>query len=291
MAKKLGDEIRRMVLPFEVKAVKESSDGRHAGEFTGYAAGIHNIDRVGDMILPGAFTDDLPRFLAEGVVCWQHDWMTPIGVPLEAFEDTFGLLTRARVSNTAQGKDAMTLIKDGVVKKLSIGYRAQTYEWVNRAGLIAYLATTNLSEQRRQEIIRTYDEFELDECFLLKKLKLYEFSPVTVPANPNANIITAKNLLTGLTFADHSKAVLTAVQGLTERVRGINTLREQQQRKANPIHAQICDEIAQELALIADDLEGIAIAIRQTDQPKTDEAARIFAEFQLIEARQLGVAA
>jgi len=85
--KKIGDEIRRMTVPFEVKSVKADDSGQYAGEFMGYAAGIHNIDRVGDMILPGAFVEDLPRFLNEGVVCWQHDWMTPIGVPMEARED------------------------------------------------------------------------------------------------------------------------------------------------------------------------------------------------------------
>ena len=66
-----------MTVPFELKAAS-SVDGM-AGEFSGYAAGIHNIDAVGDMILPGAFNADLPRFLAEGAVCYQHDWTMPMG--------------------------------------------------------------------------------------------------------------------------------------------------------------------------------------------------------------------
>src|SRR5262249_38615564 len=206
--KTIGDEIRRMTVPFEVKSVKASEDGQYAGEFTGYAAGIHNIDRVGDMILPGAFVEDLPRFLQEGVVCWQHDWMAPIGVPLEAKEDNYGLMTRARVSNTMQGKDAMTLIKDGVIKKLSIGYRVQNYDWVDRAGLVSYLQTSGLAPERQDAILRQYDELELMELFLLKKIRLFEYSPVSVPANPNASIIAAKGATgaSNLPLASRDKA-------------------------------------------------------------------------------------
>jgi HK97 family phage prohead protease len=288
----ISDEIRRMALPFEVKSTEIDYQGEHAGEFTGYAAGIHNIDRVGDMILPGAFKDDLPRFLADGVVCWQHDWMNPIGVPLEASEDGYGLMTRCRVSKTSQGIDAMTLIRDKVVKKLSIGYRVESYEWVDRAGLIAYLKGCGLSEQRQQGIIQQYDEMELDECFLLKKIKLYEYSPVTVPANPNAIITDSKNLgqLSGLTFQQHSEAALSVVQGLAARVKSITSWREQHDKKANPIHAQLCEAIAEELGLMADDLEGIAMAIRQTE-PKSAEPDTLLAEFLRLEARSLGVAA
>src|SRR5262245_57389664 len=91
---------RVITAPFLLKSAKTESSGPYAGEFSGYCAGINNIDRVGDMILPGAFTDDLPRFLKEGVVCWQHDWEKPIGKPLEANEDSYGLFVKCRVSNT-----------------------------------------------------------------------------------------------------------------------------------------------------------------------------------------------
>ena len=94
------DDIQRKTLAFEVKQAELMDGGQYAGEFTGYAAGILNIDSTGDMILPGAFNADIPRFLSDGVVCWQHDWMTPIGVPLEAKEDGYGLLTRSRISRT-----------------------------------------------------------------------------------------------------------------------------------------------------------------------------------------------
>jgi len=292
-----NQEIRRMTVPFEIKSAEILTAGQFAGEFAGYAAGIHNIDRVGDMILPGAFNDDLPRFLNEGVVCWQHDWMSPIGTPLEAYEDNYGLYSKCRVSKTTQGNDVMTLIRDGVVKKLSIGYRVQSYEWVDRAGLIAYLKSCGLGQQQQQSILQQYDEMELDELFLLKKIRLFEYSPVTVPANPNAIITDSKNLrlLSGLTFKEHSEAALSVVKELAARVKGITAWRAEHERKANPFHAELCEMIAQELALMSDDLEGIAMAIRQTSptpEPKSDDdISKLYVEFLKLEAQGLGCAA
>ena len=233
-------------LPFEVKAAEMSDGGQYAGEFTGYAAGILNIDTTGDMILPGAFTEDLPRFLADGVVCWQHDWMTPIGAPLEAREDGYGLLARARISRTTQGLDAMTLIRDGVVKRLSIGYQVLDYDVVDRAGLARTIAAYGLSPERQSAIMTTFDERSADIVYLLKKLKLYEFSPVTVPANGNARILDAKSL-TGLTFRAHADTVLAAVAGIETRIKEIDALRKSEGRKSSPAHGEMCMEMADDL--------------------------------------------
>lgn len=51
---------------------------------------------------------------------WQHE--TPIGRVFEAEDRDAGLFIRARISDTAQGRDALTLLRDGVVNKFSIGF-------------------------------------------------------------------------------------------------------------------------------------------------------------------------
>jgi uncharacterized protein len=287
-AQPITDELRRMTVPFELKAAK-SSDDSFAGEFEGYAAGIHNIDSVGDMILPGAFTDDLPRFLSDGVVCWQHDWMTPIGKPLEAYEDGKGLFTKSRISKTTHGNDAMVLIRDGVVKKLSIGYRVKAYEWVDREGLIAYLSGVVMDEDRRKSILAQYDELELSEVFLLKKVKLYEYSPVTVPANNAADITAAKGLLAGLSFKDQSETVLAAVKELATRASEIHALRANEGRKTTLSNERRegLQHIAAELLSASDSLK----ALLSETESKADEAeARAaFAQYQLTVARINGV--
>jgi len=287
-----ADEIRRMTVPFEVKSVKMAEgESSYAGEIEGYAAGIHNIDRAGDMILPGAFAADLPRFLSEGVVCWQHDWADPIGSPVEAREDSFGLWTKSRISKTTRGVDAMTLIRDGVVKKMSIGYSVQDYESVNRSGLMAYLAGTTLAEERKAGILAAFDEMDIGFLFLLKKIKLYEYSPVSIPANPNAMITDAKSL-TGLTFAQHSEAVLTAVEGLRERIAEITALRSEQGRKANPAHLELIDNLSDRCASVIQELHRMNEALKPedpADDQKTIEARAAFAQFLRLQAQNLGV--
>jgi HK97 family phage prohead protease len=294
------DEIQRKTLAFEVKAAEMMDGGQYAGEFTGYAAGILNIDNVGDMILPGAFAADIPRFLSEGVVCWQHDWMTPIGVPLDAKEDGYGLLTRSRISRTAKGLDAMTLIRDGVVKRLSIGYQVQDYDAVDRAGLARTVATYGLPQDKQMSILAKFDEQGRDVVYLLKKLKLYEYSPVTVPANDKAIIMDAKQL-TGMTFVDHSRAVLTAVEGLEARIKDITELRATQGRKGNPQHGKACGEMADELEKACGRLRKMAIELMGMDngesedddepmKPDMDYAKSLYAEFLKLEAQRLGAA-
>lgn len=287
-----ADEIRRMTVPFEVKSVKMAEgESSYAGEIEGYAAGIHNIDRAGDMILPGAFAADLPRFLSEGVVCWQHDWADPIGAPVEAREDSFGLWTKSRISKTTRGMDVMTLIKDGVVKKMSIGYSVQDYESVNRSGLMAYLAGTTLAEERKASILAAFDEMDIGFLFLLKKIKLYEYSPVSIPANPNAMITDAKSL-TGLTFAQHSEAVLTAVEGLRERIAEITALRSEQGRKANPAHLELIGNLSDRCASVITELHRMTEALKPedpADDQKAIEARAAFAQFLRLQAQNLGV--
>jgi HK97 family phage prohead protease len=279
-------EVQRKTLPFEVKATTEP-DAQFAGTFEGYCAGIHNIDRAGDMILPGAFADTIADFLAEGVVCWQHDWATPIGVPLTASEDSHGLRTSCRISKTQRGEEAMTLIRDRVVKKLSIGYRVQDYQCVDRAGLSAYLAGAALTPKKQAEILRQYDEMELDELYLLKRIKLYEYSPVSVPANPGAIITDAKGLLTGLTFANHSKAVLTAVQGLTERAHGVVALKTNRKTRLNAERRSELEEMA---GLLDQSLASLRSLLNEPDATNDSEARQLLAEFERIQARSLGCA-
>lgn len=279
----MDDRIRRMAVPFEVKSVK-SDDGEYAGTIEGYAAGILNIDRAGDMILPGAFAADLPRFLSEGVICWQHDWMAPIGKPTEAREDGYGLFSKAQISNTTQGRDCMTLIKDGVVKKLSIGYRVQDYEWVDRAGLIAFLPSLGLTPEKQASILQQYDEMELSELFLLKRIKLYEWSPVTIPANPNASITGAK----GLPFADHSAAVIAAVRELSERVKSIHALRTEQGNRANPQHVELCKRLLADFDLLSTELR--AQAAEMSASTSNSDAQAIFNRYLRFESRLLDAA-
>lgn len=152
-----------------------------AMEFSGYGAMFNNVDAYGDVIAAGAFADTLRE--AKGSGLWpamllQHgggmfggtaEDMTPIGVWTAMEEDDKGLRVEGKLADIPRGRDLYTLMKmtpRSAINGLSIGYTP--IEWAMRQ---------NADEPRRT----------------LKKVKLWEVSPVTFPANGKARITDVKS--------------------------------------------------------------------------------------------------
>jgi len=144
--------------------LKVSASGN--GTLTGYAS-TWEKDRIGDIVLPGAFKDTIASWLRDGFIALSHDWnRLPIATPIEAREDATGLLITAEFHSTSEAQDARRVIQERIDRgksvKMSIGYQVLQDEYTNRGRL-------------------------------LKKLDLYEVSIVTVPANMGAQVLAAKH--------------------------------------------------------------------------------------------------
>jgi HK97 family phage prohead protease len=151
------------VVPFEVhRATKATALDKDS--FRGMASVFdHLIDAfVPTRILPGAFTKTLKENRSRVKVLYQHNEDWPIGVPTKMEETRDGLLVEAKISQTERGKEALILIRDGVLDELSIGFDAVKWTMVNEPGLGAVRHIT--------------------------ELRLWEFSPVTFAANAKAKI-------------------------------------------------------------------------------------------------------
>ena len=144
--------------PFEVKEVNEDE-----GIFTGYAATFSEIpDSYGDIIDKGAFKKTLKEGAKRIKILWNHYILEPIGKPIEMSEDDHGLLVKGKLSLGVQrAKEVLSLMKDGVVTEMSIGY--------------------DTIKQSRTEGVRH-----------LQEIKLWDVSPVTFAANPEALILGVK---------------------------------------------------------------------------------------------------
>lgn len=163
------------------------------GEFDGYCSVFYVLDGKGDIILPGAFKESLPKFMAEGFLGGMgHRHDSPIGRFLEAKEDSHGLYIKAKLSDVPDAVTVHTLLKDKVVQKLSVGILP------NEAYTISPLAVKKLWENAGY----TPDE---DDLFVLSKCKsvrvisratLREVSPVALPANNKAKILNVKSAST-----------------------------------------------------------------------------------------------
>ena len=150
---------------FKTIQFKTETFDEEEGIFSGYGAVFGNVDSGGDIVEHGAFT----KTLAKGwervkILALHNDAILPIGKPMELREDENGLYLRAKISDTATGRDVKTLIKDGVLSELSIGYEPVVFE---------------------------YDGNQMRH---LKELELFEISVVTWAMNEQAVITDYKSM-------------------------------------------------------------------------------------------------
>jgi HK97 family phage prohead protease len=201
----------------ELKAyeMKEQSVDIDARTFEGYAS-TWDEDQVGDVIHQGAFIKSINEaFPAKRIkVLWQHS--EPLGMPTEMREDSYGLYVKGRVSKTALGDEALELMRDGVVDRMSIGF---------------------MIPQGKAD----YDE---DGVRHIREVKLMEFSPVTFPANEAAIITGVKNIEQALEYAKEID-----YPALIKRLDNLKALIEQKQPQST-VNAEQPPELDEVKSLI-----------------------------------------
>jgi len=187
-------------VPFDAKA---TASGDLA--LTGYASTFVQ-DRDEERVLPGAFDEDLPAYLAKNpILLWQHNQDWPIGNVTTGEVDDKGLRVHAVVPKPIPGEEpwkvsAYQSIKRGIVRTFSIG------GYMHR-------------EMRVKD--SPLDTGMMDAEVVITKVELFEVSVVWIPANPESLFDAAVKSLHG---AGHGP-VLTrrSVRQMTELV-GIRKL-------------------------------------------------------------------
>lgn len=148
-------------IPATFKIVESKGD-EQKGVIEAYVSIFNNVDLVGDVIEQGAFAESLAKKLPKGV--WSHKWDEPIAKTLEAREDNKGLFIKGQfIEGVQRADEAYKLIKGGVIDEFSIGFRVLDDEW-------------------REDGVR-----------VIKKAKLYEWSPVLAGANPDTELVNIKS--------------------------------------------------------------------------------------------------
>ena len=153
-------------MDFKSIEFKETHIDMSARTIEGYAA-TWDLDQTNDIIHPGAFTKTIDEgFLSKKIkMLWQHD--RPLGMPMEMAEDSIGLYVKGKVNRTRLGDDALEDMRTETVNQMSIGFSIPQ----NKSGFDAETGVRNIFE-----------------------VKLFEFSPVTFPANEAAHILAVKSL-------------------------------------------------------------------------------------------------
>lgn len=205
--------IAHKAIPFEVRGVDDGEDAG-TGSFTGLGAAFLNLDADGDILDPGAFDGGLKAFLADGFIGGVgHDWGSPIGHPAEARATPEGLHLKAVFDGSpdAQAVRAKMRVNPqtgrSTIRKLSIGYVATAAERMKTpADVRSYWEakgyTPSDQDEARLDLFYTPRPDKdgkptVPGARLLRSVKLYEVSPVVVPANDQAEVRSAKGALLG----------------------------------------------------------------------------------------------
>lgn len=183
----VDDECKASGLACGLTELKFASEG-DAMTFSGYGAVFNNVDRGGDKILPGAFTETLAEAKASGglpSMFYQHGAggggpVMPVGKWTDMTEDSHGLRVEGKLFDHTLGRDLYVALKGGAIGGLSIGYRVKEF---GRPAMGA--------AERRQ----------------LKSLALHEVSLVNDPMNGMARFTAVKSVEQIKTIRDYEDAI------------------------------------------------------------------------------------
>lgn len=140
---------------FDIKSVEDN------GIVEGYAAVFGNKDLGNDIIDPGAFKKTINE-RKNVPLLWYHQPPEVLGLVFEMEEDNKGLKSRSQINlDTQLGREKFSLIRQGAIKGMSIGFEAIKETWDGTV--------------RR-----------------LKEIRLWEISLVTFPMNPLAQVTNIK---------------------------------------------------------------------------------------------------
>jgi HK97 family phage prohead protease len=144
-----------------------------------FVAGIGNKDSVGDIVLPGAFTESLKR--RKPRVVWGHSWNDPIGKVLEIYEvpNSDPRLPQKMKSAGIGGLFAKVQFNLGAEKGreafANVAFFGEEQEWS-----IGY-----------KTLQANFDPVQ--QANMLKEVELYEVSPVLHGANQLTGTISVKD--------------------------------------------------------------------------------------------------
>lgn len=157
-------KVEHLVIPFSECKVHEQKAGQPL-RFTGYASTFGNIDKGGDIMIAGAFTETLATREHDVRMLWNHDsYSVPIGKWTLLEEDEHGLKVEGELTpGIRQAEDVAAAMRHGTIDRLSIGY------------------------------ITLDDEMPEEGTRWLKKVSLLEISPVNFPMNVQAAIASIKS--------------------------------------------------------------------------------------------------
>lgn len=110
--------MERLTAAFDLKSAE--LDGVFKGRALVYGREFQTM--FGPLIIePGAFRESIQKNGDRLVILWQHNQDEPVGRPINIEDRPDGVHITGKLSLTNRGRDALTLLRDRVVRELSAG--------------------------------------------------------------------------------------------------------------------------------------------------------------------------
>lgn len=235
----LNQKVTREVSLTQIKSIDEGNGG-----FKGYASAFGVKDSYGEATTKGCFLKYLQSFIDEGWIAVGHNWRDMgCGFIRAAYEDSYGLMIEIVYHSDADSQAIRTKVNERIAAgksvKLSIGYFLRAYEVVEQADKTMLI---NLTE-----------------------VELKEVSIVNVPANPAADVLSAKSFDQQMSFEEHADLVKTAVKSFAKRC---------EDRAAGRPDRKAGSELSQQNVTTIDQTLSAIDALNEVKQPLKELADR-----------------
>lgn len=172
-----SEAMRRRDFPLAVGQLHSRDDGEPSREIAGTAVTYTERNSYWEVFVPGSFADSIAAKSDRKPLVMGYGHTDPIG-RWSSFEETEeGLQVRGTVSDTSLGNDALTLIRDGALTGLSIGFYSLREQFADGGEEVTF--DTPFGE-------RTYT-FD-DTTFYVTEADVVEASVVMAPADDEARL-------------------------------------------------------------------------------------------------------
>lgn len=243
----------RKTVECELKVLDEGT-----GEFEMYALVFGNVDRQGDVIEPGSVTN-IDELVKDGWIALNHKGdELPLATISTALQDSHGLKLTGRFHSTPQAQEARTIIRE----RLERGKGVKTS--------IGYLVPDDGQHYEREDG---------QEVRHITKLSVYEASYVNLPANPEAEITSAKSLGT----SEPEEPPMSREAKVLERVKQALGLGTKSQYKVDGETMEKCRGLVDKCASCAKNVDDMHKSMKGfIDQHKaaSDELMKCMKNFQ-----------
>lgn len=176
--------------PARIKAAGPK-DGLEEGEFRALVSVFNNVDAIGDVVMPGAFKEDLAEWAAKGdpiPVLWSHDWIDPFS--------HVGVVKSA--SETADGLEVLATLdlydEDDEGNRVRIPKAWQVYRLLKGRRVTQFSFAYDILDAGR-------GERDGEPVFELRKLHVFEVGPTLVGMNQSTDLLDVKSAASALDVA------------------------------------------------------------------------------------------